>query len=251
MMARYGPREAGEESPSPLATEGDSNQNAGADNDDGDSRSQLKSEFADLLRIILNGTIPEEEYPSLLAKNIGTILDVMSLDRGTQMEGMIQEIVSEDLLGEDGTAGGNANPDAGDRLERISEAIDLVLSFAETFVEEAKSMDDVYKRLLGKIFTSIAPAAANPQAVKTEDHLDDLLSHEKEAFTPGFLRHVEGECERLSSLKTLSPESTQMLQILRLIQTRVLEELGKVRVIASCGPRKYLHALGHVSLSRI
>merc|ERR1712194_990825 len=60
-----------------------------------------------------------------------------------------------------------------------------------------------------------------------ENQLDDLLSQEKEAFTPGFLRHVEGECERISSLKTLSPESAKMLQILRLIQTRVLEELGK------------------------
>lgn len=60
-----------------------------------------------------------------------------------------------------------------------------------------------------------------------EERLDELLSAERGAFTPGFLRHVEGECERIANLKTTSPESARMTQVLRLIQARVLEELGK------------------------
>ena len=105
-------------------------------------------------------------------------------------------------------------------------------------------MDDVYKQLLGKIFQSIAPSTSSlengassssssieKKASAMENQLDNLLNEEKEAFTPGFLRHVEGECERISGLKKLSPESARMLQILRLIQTRVLEELGKVSVM--------------------
>ncbi|KAL7426267.1 hypothetical protein ACHAXH_000656 [Discostella pseudostelligera] len=114
----------------------------------------------------------------------------------------------------------------------------MILTFVESFVEQTKSMDDVYKQLLGKIFQSIAPGASDgsssgstpsqsTSSANMENQLDNLLSSEKAAFTPGFLRHVEGECFRIASLSTISPESVKMLQILRLIQTRVLEELGK------------------------
>lgn len=224
--------------------------NGNSTDSNGNNRSQLKSEFSTLLHTILNGTTPEEEYPSLFTNNIGMILNVMSMDGGMRMEGMIQEIIRDDLLSgsyKNNIEDGGDNVSNGDRMDQISEAINLILSFAETFVEETKSMDDVYKRLLRKIFQSIAPSTANSQTTNSgsssasvnnavasssssttmENQLDDLLSQEKEAFTPGFLRHVEGECERISSLKTLSPESAKMLQILRLIQTRVLEELGK------------------------
>lgn len=125
------------------------------------------------------------------------------------------------------------------RVDTISDAIDMILTFVESFVEQTKSMDDVYKQLLGKIFQSIAPGASDgsssgstpsqsTSSANMENQLDNLLSSEKAAFTPGFLRHVEGECFRIASLSTISPESVKMLQILRLIQTRVLEELGKV-----------------------
>lgn len=231
--------------------------NGNSTDSNGNNRSQLKSEFSTLLHTILNGTTPEEEYPSLFTNNIGMILNVMSMDGGMRMEGMIQEIIRDDLLSgsyKNNIEDGGDNVSNGDRMDQISEAINLILSFAETFVEETKSMDDVYKRLLRKIFQSIAPSTANSQTTNSgsssasvnnavasssssttmENQLDDLLSQEKEAFTPGFLRHVEGECERISSLKTLSPESAKMLQILRLIQTRVLEELGKVSDMSFC-----------------
>ena len=99
-------------------------------------------------------------------------------------------------------------------------------------------MDDVYKQLLGKIFQSIAPnkseESLNLGVSSLESDLDELLAREEESFTPGFLRHVEGECNRIAALPTLSPESSKMLQILRLIQTRILEELGKVRICGVC-----------------
>jgi len=247
MMARYGPAEGGETQPLPLAADGSSN-----------NRSQLQSEFSILLHTILNGTTPEEEYPSLFTQNIGMILDVISMDGGLRIEGMIQKFIQEDLQrgsyknsingGDDDVGEGNTISSTGDRMDQISEAVNLILSFAETFVEETKSMDDVYKRLLRTIFESIVPATANSQTTSPgssstsvnnvaasssvsvttmENQLDNLLSHEKEAFTPGFLRHIEGECERISSQKTISPETAKMLQIVRLVQTRVLEELGK------------------------
>ena len=125
-----------------------------------------------------------------------------------------------------------------ERLDELSSAVNIIISFVESFVEEAQSMDDVYKKLLGKIFQSIAPNAQEGGGISSttggentslfgEDALEDLLSNEKEAFTPGFLRHVDGECNRIASLPTISPESAKMLEILRVIHARILEELGK------------------------
>ena len=158
---------------------------------------------------------------------------------------LLEEIIQEDVQSYTSDAAvGEEQQTISTRLEEVSEVVNLILSFVETFVEETKSMDDVYKQLLGKIFQSIAPSTSSledgasssssieKKASAMENQLDNLLNEEKEAFTPGFLRHVEGECERISGLKKLSPESARMLQILRLIQTRVLEELGKVSVMS-------------------
>lgn len=154
--------------------------------------------------------------------------------RGGGGGSLLQEIMQDELLQSNENDGNSQN-----RVDQISDAIDLILTFVESFVEQTKTMDDVYKQLLGKIFQSIAPGASesssgitpslsSSSSANMENQLDNLLSTEKEAFTPGFLRHVEGECLRIASLSTISPESAKMLQILRLIQTRVLEELGKV-----------------------
>jgi hypothetical protein len=40
------------------------------------------------------------------------------------------------------------------------------------------------------------------------------------------LRHIEGECERIAAAPKMTPESARLLEILRIIQTRALEELG-------------------------
>ena len=81
-------------------------------------------------------------------------------------------------------------------------------------------MDATYKRILGNIFQNIAPTKNNQSnegassssslptssSSATEDRLDEILSVEAEAslYTPGFLRHVEGECERISNLENAS-----------------------------------------------
>ena len=124
-----------------------------------------------------------------------------------------------------------------DKVEEISNAVNTILTFTETFVEQTASIEDTYKQILNKIFTSIAPSVggltANTSDKKTislmENELDALLKSESVSFTPGFLRHVEGECIRIriSNLQTPSSDSMKMLQILRVIQTRILEELGK------------------------
>ena len=201
--------------------------------DDGNKRNQLKLEFTSLLHKVIDGKLQEEEYPSLFTQNIEMIIAVL----GTENGGLLEEIIHEDVMSynekqqqQDGSDGKVSEEGSSERLEQISEAVNVLISFVETFVEQTKTMDDVYKQLLGKIFKSISPSGGTSTDTNDtmENELDNLLSSEKEAFTPGFLRHVEGECNRIASLPTISPESAKMLQILRLIQTRVLEELGKV-----------------------
>ena len=194
-------------------------------------RNQLKLEFTSLLHKVIDGKLQEEEYPSLFTQNIEMILAVLGAENG----GLLEEIIHEDVMScnekqqqQDDSDGKVSEEGSSERLEKISEAVSVLISFVETFVEQTKTMDDVYKQLLGKIFKSISPSGGISTGTTMENELDNLLSSEKEAFTPGFLRHVEGECNRIASLPTISPESAKMLQILRLIQTRVLEELGKV-----------------------
>lgn len=217
-MARYGPRDVDVNQPS--SSDGDSTQSEDA------MREKMKSEFATLLDSMIAAD-NREELPSLLTKNIESILTIMGTD------GLIEEVIQDDVQKY------NANED---RLDQISAAVSMIVTFVESFVEQAASMDDVYKNLLGKIFQSIAPG--DSQANKNENinlggpnmeaNLDELLASEKDAFTPGFLRHVDGECSRIAALPKISPESAKMLQILRLIQTRILEELGKVSGLLLC-----------------
>ncbi len=205
MAPRYGPKDAEIIQPS-----------GGDDASNQSDFSMMKSDFTNLIDAVVSCEQPEE-MPSLVTKNIDLILAVMG------KHGLLEKIIQDDIERH------NKNEE---RLDEISEALSVIISLTESFVEQAKSMDDVYKELMGKIFRSISPGEAarglNPDAEMLEEELDELLANEKEAFTPGFLRHLEGECSRIASLPKISPDSAKMLQILRLIQTRVLEELGKV-----------------------
>jgi hypothetical protein len=49
---------------------------------------------------------------------------------------------------------------------------------------------------------------------------------EKTCWT-NFLRHIEGECFRIENAPAMTPESSRLLEIIRIIQARVVEELGK------------------------
>lgn len=185
-----------------------------------DDIDDIKSQFTSLLHNVMSSK--EEDIPSLLTTNIDTILKAMS------ERDLLEEIMEDEASTTSSTY----------HLEEVSDAVNTIITFVESFVEEASQMEKVYKKLLGRIFKLITPSKNNQ--IESEDNpelsidlaeseLDNVLAEEKEAFTPGFLRHLEGECERIGNAKDVSPESTRMLQILRLIQTRVLEELGKVR----------------------
>ena len=78
--------------------------------------------------------------------------------------------------------------------------------------------------MLGRIVKTVSDKEKT--ASVREQALDELLLREKENLTAGFIRHLDGECERIANAPSMSPESTRLLEILRMIQTRVLEEIG-------------------------
>ena len=166
--------------------------------------------------------------------------------------------------------------ESGRRLDRISDSVDMILEFVENFGLVMKDTDDKYKLLLRQLFESIAPSSSpssgtssssdnnmessssiqsSSTPLEMEEQFDNLLAMNKEAYTPGFVRYIDGECIRLESLlpqslqqvgttttttttvtttnttsstSTSSNEETmKMIQILRVIQTRILDEIGK------------------------
>ena len=160
-------------------------------------RQQQVDSFQELVNQVM--VAQPEHIPSLLTKDIELLV---SMQRD-QIEAILQD----------------AKDSGGEELEqRVADTLELIFGFAESFVGEMKTMDDGNKQLLGKIIKA---------SRKGEDDLDDMLEEEKTSFSPGFLRHLEGECERIANAPSTTPESLKMLQILRTIQARVVEELGK------------------------
>ena len=111
----------------------------------------------------------------------------------------------------------------------------LFLNFVDEFIQQTMSMETKYREVLGEIIKIVTPTKNNnlnkdqDQAVDLDREymLDEYLIKEKDTFTPGFLRHLEGECQRIANAPQETPEGTKMLQVLRLIQVRILEELGE------------------------
>ncbi|KAL3804491.1 hypothetical protein HJC23_002530 [Cyclotella cryptica] len=71
-----------------------------------------------------------------------------SKPRGDAYRNLIEEIINriEDIQ------------DSGDnkeRLEDFSNLVNMIVTLVESLVEEAKSMDDLYKKLLGKYFVPL------------------------------------------------------------------------------------------------
>jgi hypothetical protein len=167
-----------------------------------------KREFRLLVDQVLSVKDPTH-IPSYLTKQIPLVLDIMS--GGERGVGIVQDILAK-TVHEQGEAAG----------EQVSEAIDIIFSFAEGFVEEAVGIDNSNKELLGKIIRTISDQ--NLTEREREDSLDRILSQEN--LTAGFLRHLEGECERIANSPRITKESSRLLQILRIIQARVVEELS-------------------------
>ena len=166
-----------------------------------------------------------QHIPSILTKNIELILSCMTTEDGA----LLVEAVIEDILLD--------QPDAS-TATTVLEAIDIIMSFGEEFVQYTSQIEKQNQVLLGKIIKIIA--ASSPTSVQDkevlgvagttggpsrEEELDLLLEQERPHFTPGFLRHIENECQRIASAPSMTLESTRLLETLRIIQTRVLEEV--------------------------
>lgn len=173
----------------------------------GDLRPQ-EAAFRSLIDNVLTVKDPQH-IPSLLTKNLELILSLSSAD-GVQI---VESILQETVVGEGEEA-----------ATTVAEVIDLIVTFSEDFVEQAVRIDDQNKNLLGKIIKTVSDKDKTDSA--REQALDELLQREKKSFTAGFLRHINGECERIAAAPNMTPESTRLMGILRMIQTRVLEEVA-------------------------
>ena len=194
-----------------------------------------KVEFAQLLSEVV-GCTNVDHLPGIMTRKIDLILNM----QGFEGVAILKEAIEEaQQTGDE------------ERIFAVESAVNLILTFAEEFVSNAASLDDGNKQLLGKIVKEItsgwesnsasskssegkgfgnAGGGVKPKSrpgIDDEARLDALFEREKENFTPGFLRHLEGECKRIASASRLTPESGKLLETLRMIQARVVEELGQ------------------------
>jgi len=211
-MARYGPKEV-----MPTDMEGDFFEDYDKwESEDAVRITEQDKEFKNLVDSLVATENPDH-LPGIMARNIDLLLSM----RGFEGVRLMKEAIKE------AEESGDEN-----QIESVSVAVDYIISFIEEFVDQAKSIDDGNKQLLGKIIRSMAKDGTvdnndRRTAREREESLDLILQQEKENFSPGFLRHLEGECQRIASAPITSPKSAKLLETLKLIQTRVVEELGK------------------------
>jgi hypothetical protein len=223
-VVRYGPTGKELNDDNDLSTpirSGDINNNNIGDTDSGSSinNEQQRMALRKLVTNILSVKDPKH-IPSILTKNIELILSCITTEDGA----VLVESVIENILLE--------QPDA-TTATTVLEAIDIIVSFGEDFVQNTSNVQQQNQILLGKIIKIISTSLSttidnddlNKRFVSREEELDLLLQKERDQFTPGFLRHIENECQRISSAPSMTRESTRLLEVLRIIQTRVLEEI--------------------------
>ena len=246
-VARYGPPPEKASYPTNSGSDDGDSDDSGNDQEDQERRllkletAQRKLEFRNLIETCL-ATPNREHLPQIFSKNIELIMSL----HGQEGAQVIQEILDEARNEEEGGGGGD-----GDQLyQQTVELLDSLLTFSQDFADQVLALDDHNKKLLGKIiramtgtiegqFTEGGEQQGNSNNIMSsstskpttdrerEEALDQLMVTERDNFTPGFLRHIEGECSRILSARTMTRESSKLLEILRMIQTRVLEEIGK------------------------
>ena len=183
-------------------------ESSGLDDENNNEREVLKNQFRNLLSQAM--TINKKDHlPKLLVDNIELIFSL----RGYEGAQVISEIIDE------------AKAEGPIHFQRSVKTVETILSFAEDFVNEANLLDSQNKELLGKIIKAMVSKDRTER--DREEYLDQLMEEERENFSPGFLRHLEGECARIANAPKVTPESARLLEIMRIIQTRVIEELGK------------------------
>jgi len=199
-MARYGPREEG------------SNVNSSSNDDALLLLEHQTGKLRQLVREIVEAR-PPQSLPSIVTKYLDVLLSINSGNGVKALKTIVEEAASS----------------SDEERQEVEFACDYILSFMEAFVEEARSMDDKNKNLLGRIMRAIAPSSsdASSSARYREEQLDVVLEEEKDNFTPSFLRHVENECRRLAASPTITKDSARLLETLQLIHLRIMEELGK------------------------
>jgi len=158
---------------------------------------RLDQEFRQLLQQIMGAAKPEH-IPGMLTRNLDLLLDLQQFPK------VLYRIVEQAKEHEE---------------QEVLDAVELVLSFWENFVDQAQVIDRHHKDLVGEII--------NKMLGKDEAALDQYFHDNKNKLTPGFLRHLEGECERIANAPKMTKESSRMLEMIYTIQVRVLEELGK------------------------
>jgi len=230
---------------------------------------QQEKEFRLLLKQIMDIQQEQEDemyevlLPSLMTRNIQILLNMRGYEGTTLMKHILQQAQDEEEKGPKEIS--STTQDDCDRstmtyYQRVSKAMEYILSFMEEFVNQSQSLDEQNKLLLGKIiraithakqqpskYTSSHPASSSSSQADDEEEdydiatssssttstfqqdnaIDVILQQERDSFTPGFLRHLEGECQRIESAPFINSQSIAMLQLLRMIQLRIVEELGQ------------------------
>jgi hypothetical protein len=141
-------------------------------------------------------------------------MDLILALNGEEGVGAVQSILDEARATQDDSM-----------VAQLEEAVDLTLSFAEDFVKTASSLDDQNKQLLGKIIRTMSDSSL--PAREREDSLNALFAAQHANFSAGFLRHLEGECNKLAQSPVLRQDTARTLEMMRIIQRRVLEEVGQ------------------------
>lgn len=171
---------------------------------------EQKEGFARVFNEVLHCTI-RESLPSIVSTNIDLLIDLHS--------GAGVKLFQEQMDRIQGT---------GDKelIERGQAAKEYIVYFVETFVSQAKVIDDNNKHLLGRILKRIHDDRET-STLSQQEALDHLMKEEKGNFTPGFLRYIDGECNRVANAENVTAETTKLSEVLRIIQTRIIEELGQ------------------------
>ena len=177
--------------------------------ENGTLSAEHKHRFLKLMESILEAKDPEH-IPSLLAKNLDFLLTLTHSEGQALANCIVDDARSE---GEDRKA------------IQLEQAIELSFSFMEDFVYQASKIDLKNKEFLGRILRIVSDQDSS--AHSREEILDRLFATERDQLTAGFLRHVENECERIANAPKMTPESARLLEMLRVIQARVVEELGE------------------------
>ncbi len=181
---------------------------------------QQLASFKDLLTQVIHVN-KRENLPRICTQNIDLLVTMKSTDSVSICNAVMEEArMSNDQA----------------LIDNTEAAIQYVVYFVETFVAETKSLDMKNKQLLGEIIKHMIGRTELTQKIEIHDlpsesqreqNLNAFLAHNKELFTPVFLRHLDGECNRIQNAPQKTEEAMKLYEMLRMIQARVIEELGQ------------------------